>query len=135
MAGVTGTYGKDYILAAAFANGAQRVSYRLALLTAKPAPDDDGSELAEVVAADYARITVAASVFTADSGAMYNESTVTFPTATNDWGVIRYWALTTALTGGEFITAGRLTTAKRVNTGSVASFEPGALSLALFDTA
>lgn len=136
MPGGTTTYGKDYLLEAAFARGAQIGTFHVALLLSEPGVEDDGSTLDEPTAPSYVRKAVSASAtFASFNGGLSNYVGVTFASAAEDWGVIRYYALCDASTGGELICWGKLVSARNVVTGGQPFFEVGSLSFAAFDPA
>jgi len=94
----------------------------LALSTADPT--DDGSGIAEPSGNGYAR---KATTFGAASSRVITQSgTVTFDQASGSWGTITHWALYDALTAGNIMAHGALSTSKSVvsgNTPSVAGSE------------
>lgn len=113
------------------------------LLTA--APDDTGGGT-EVSGGSYARVAVTSSlsnwagsqgagstaVSSGTSGTTSNNSAITFPTPTANWGLITHFALYDASSGGNMISYAALTQSKNVNNGDAApSFAAGALTLQL----
>ena len=58
-----------------------------------------------------------------------NSSILTFPQATAPWGVVSYFGLWTAASGGTFQGSGQLTTPSSVNNGDSARFLTGSLTI------
>lgn len=75
----------------------------IALLVTMPSFNDSGEDLNEPTAGDYARLAVdntRANFSEADNATITNASTFEFPVATNDWGLIRGYAICDAASGG-----------------------------------
>ena len=94
---------------------------------------DDGLEsgtlTSEVSGGSYAREVMtfdAASAGSADSAA-----TVTFTTATATWGTITHVALMDALTGGNVLFHGAVTTSKTIESGDTFQISAGNLTISL----
>ena len=95
-----------------------------ALFTVAPTPSTAGTE---VSGGSYARVAV---TFGAPAlGVTSNSAPVAFPTATADWGTVAAVAIMDALSGGNLLYFGALTTPKAVDNGDTASFAAAALSL------
>jgi hypothetical protein len=60
-------------------------------------------------------------------GTKSNGTSITFPTATGNWGTITHFALVDASSAGNILFHGDLTTPKTISTGDTASFAVGAL--------
>jgi len=60
-------------------------------------------------------------------GTKSNGTSITFPTATANWGTITYFAILDASTSGNILFYGDLTTPKTISTGDTASFAVGSL--------
>ena len=58
-----------------------------------------------------------------------NSAILTFPQATAAWGVVSYFGLWTAASGGTFQGSGQLTTSAPVNNGDSARFLTGSLTI------
>lgn len=95
------------------------------LFTAAPGEAGGGTE---VSGGAYARqaVTFIAPV----DGATENSADVTFPVAAANWGTITHFAIFDALTVGNMLYHGTLTTARTVNSGDQAKFLAGALDVA-----
>lgn len=95
------------------------------LFTAAPGEAGGGTE---VSGGAYARqaVTFIAPV----DGATENSADVTFPVAMANWGTITHFAIFDALTVGNMLYHGTLTTARTVNSGDQAKFLAGALDVA-----
>lgn len=102
-----------------------------ALYTTNPTDSTNGTE---VSGGSYARVEASASFGTAPSaGSVSNDATITFPTATADWGTVTGFALRTESSGtaGSMLAWGALTANKTVSNGDTASFAIGALTITL----
>lgn len=96
------------------------------LHTANPAEDASG---AEVSGGSYARQSMA---FGAPSdGVCTNSGTVTFPTATLDWGTVSHFALWDNVSGGNMLFYGALTQSKLVSNGDTFKFNIGQVTVSL----
>lgn len=113
----------------------------VALFTANPTDSAAGTE---VTGGSYARVAVVGSLAnwagtqaaastvasSGTGGTTSNNGTITFPAPTANWGVITGIAICDALTAGNELFFGALTTSKTVNNGDAApSFAAAALSL------
>jgi len=95
-------------------------------------PTDDGSGLAEPSGSGYARLaTTGASWGTASGGALSNASAIEFAIATGSWGTITHFALFDALSGGNILAHGTLTTPRAVTAGITPRFSIGELDVDL----
>lgn len=102
----------------------------LALSTADPT--DDGSGMAEPSGMGYARkVTAGADWNAASGGAIDNANDISFAAATGSWGTITHFALYDALTGGNMLAHGELTTAKPIGNTDVAKFTAGDIDITL----
>ena len=92
-----------------------------------------GATAGEVSGGGYTRATVAngtANWPTAASGAKANGGTISFPTASADWGTVGYWGILDASgTAANMLYWGALTTSKVVSNGDTARFNPGDLDI------
>jgi len=84
----------------------------LALYTSDPTDADTGTE---VSGGAYARQAI---TFSAPSnGSTSNSSTITFPTATANWGTITHMGIRDASSGGNLLFYGPLSVSKTITTG------------------
>ena len=91
-------------------------------------PTDDGSGT-EVSGGSYAR-TVA--TFDAPSnGSSSTDADVQFPQATDNWGNVTHFGIFDAVTGGNLLYHGILTSAKNIETGDVFKIATGNLTVTL----
>lgn len=91
-------------------------------------PTDDGSGT-EVSGNAYAR---QAATFAAPSnGAATTDADVQFPQATGNWGTVTHFAIFDALTTGNMMYHGALTTSKTIETGDVFKIATGSLTVTL----
>lgn len=102
------------------------------------APNDTGTGFTEVSTGSYARVTVAAASWNAATAGeptvADNTSTITFPTATADWGTIVAFGLWDATSSGNLRMWGTISPSKVVSNGDTASWAAGALDVKLGDT-
>jgi len=95
-------------------------------------PTDSGSGISEPSGGSYARKSTAPADWDAAvSGTVDNANAITFVEATGSWGAITHFALYDALTGGNMLAHGALTTSKIIDDGDVASFAAGDLDVSL----
>jgi hypothetical protein len=111
------------------------------------ATNDANTGQVEVSGGAYARVAVPStllywsgtqgstntSISSGTSGTTYNINSITFPAPTGaNWGVITAFGMYDALTGGNLLFYGNLTTPKTVNNGDAApTFSASALSIQL----
>jgi len=96
-----------------------------ALFTADPT--DTGSQASEVAGGSYARQSITWGTISA--GSVSNSGAVTFPVASGSWGTVSYVGIMDALTTGNMLYKGALTTAKAVGIGDQVSFGIGTLTV------
>lgn len=81
----------------------------------------------------YARIAVTQNddnwSAASTGGATSNSDAITFPTATADWGIVSGVFVADALTGGNLLLHGALTTPRDVQNGDVFKFNAGDLDV------
>ena len=83
------------------------------LFTSDPGEAGAGTE---VSGGSYALQTIA---FTVTGSQASSSAAVEFPTATASWGTITYAAVYDAVSGGNLLASGALTTSKTIDTGAV----------------
>jgi hypothetical protein len=88
-----------------------------------------GTQTSECSGSAYARQTIAFDA--AASGSTSNTSTVTFPTATGNWGTITHVAVMDASTSGNVLFHGAVTTSKTIETGDTFQVSAGNLTISL----
>lgn len=106
----------------------------VALFTA--VTDGEAGTVTEVATGSYARVAVTASVSnwsdaTGNNGTTANVNTVTFPTATVDWGTVTHFGIYDAPTAGNLLIYAALTASRNITTGSTPSFAASALTIQL----
>lgn len=92
---------------------------------------------AEVAGGSYARVAVtnnatnwpAAAVASNGKTMKSNANSITFPTASADWGWITQWAIVDAATGGNIYYYGTFDVAKQILFGDTATLPPGAIKI------
>lgn len=100
----------------------------LALFTADPGEASGGTE---VSGGAYARQRLDPDTAAASAGSAASNADKTFPVATADWGTVTHVALFDALSGGNRLWHGALTTSKVIATGDQFKFNSGDLTFAL----
>lgn len=93
----------------------------LALSTADPLDTEAG--IAEPTGGAYSRATI--TFVTATTRNVTQKAKITFPQATASWGNITHYAIYDAVSGGNFLAHGSLTTAKTVASGNTPSVATG----------
>lgn len=95
-------------------------------------PGEDGSSLAEPSGNGYARVaTTNAGWAAASGGSRSNSSAITFNSATGSWGTLTHVCIFDALTGGNLIASGALTSSQAISTDQTARFDTGDLTISL----
>ena len=98
----------------------------VALYTTDPGEGGTGTE---VSGGSYARV---AGTFGAPSnGVSTNSAAIEFAQATGSWGTVSHMALYDAITSGNMLFYGSLTTSKTIESGDVFKFSTGELSVTL----
>lgn len=98
----------------------------LALHTADPTEAGTTGELSGL---GYARQAITFGA--ASSGAAANTSTHTFTASGGNWGSVTHCSIWDAVTGGNCIYKGALTTARTINSGESATVAAGAITASL----
>lgn len=99
----------------------------LALSTADPT--DDGSGMAEPSGNGYARKAITFSA--ASSRQIDQNADVNFDQASGSWGTITHWAIFDALTSGNMLAHGALSTSKQVVSGNTPSVASGEVTISV----
>ncbi len=95
-------------------------------------PGDSGAGLNEPSGNGYARVQTEAADWNATvSGLLDNANTITFNSATGNWGTLTHFALFDAVSGGNMLAHGILTDAKTVGSGDTIRFVAGDLDVIL----
>lgn len=97
----------------------------VALFTTDPGEAGTGTE---VSGGSYARQTIA---FTVVDSLASNTAAVEFPTATASWGTITHAAVYDAVSGGNLLASGALTTSKTIASGDVLRIPAGDFDISL----
>lgn len=131
MAGSKADYLEDAILDHVLGGGdySRPVNVYIALFTT--APGDAGGGV-EVTDGAYARVTVTNNLTNwpaSSGGSKSNGASFDFLTATADWGTILAFVIMDALTSGNFLYWGDVTTPKAVNDGDTAKFPIGSITI------
>jgi len=91
-------------------------------------PLDDGSGMAEPSGKGYARVEIP-NWDTASSRGTQNEELFTFPETRGSWGDLTHFALFDALTSGNMLAHGALTTTRSPVNGDSIFFKPGTVDV------
>lgn len=105
--------------------------YVAALTSPMTSPSGGGTE---VTGGSYARVNVtnnATNFPAASTGAKANGTTISFPTATANWGTVNNIAVFDAASGGNLIAFDTLTSSRDVNSGNTLRLTAGQLALTL----
>jgi hypothetical protein len=95
-------------------------------------PLDTGAGLAEPSGGSYVRkSTAGADWSTAAAGSINNANDVTFVESTASWGTITHFAIFDAVSGGNMLGHGELTSPQLVGDGKVAKFLATTLTITL----
>lgn len=89
-------------------------------------PTDAGSGT-EVTGNGYARRS--ATFATPSNGVSTTSATIEFPQATGSWGTVAFFGIYDALTGGNLLIHGALTTSKTIDNGDVFRITSGNLTV------
>ena len=103
-------------------------SVYLGLFTTDPTDADSGTEVSTSGTA-YARETITFDAASAGSAA--SAATVTFSAATANWGTITHIGLYDALSGGNLLFHGAVTTSKTIESGDTFQVSAGNLTISL----
>lgn len=126
-------YGASYIAGALFGRANTiPATYYFALTSTPPDPSISASFLNEPTGGGYARLAVANNTTNfnaASGGAVTNAVDLTFPIATADWGVVAWYVICDAATGGNVIMYASFDMPRLIQAGSTASFQAGQLAL------
>jgi hypothetical protein len=98
----------------------------VALFTSDPTDAGTGTE---VSGGGYARQS--ATFAAASSGSASTDATVTFPTATGNFGTVTHVAIFDAVTTGNMLFHGAVTTSKTIETGDTFQISTGNLTISL----
>jgi hypothetical protein len=100
-------------------------AWYLALYTVAPTDTGGGTECSGT---SYARQSF---TMTVSGDTATNSANIEFPTAGSSWGTIVAVGVFTAVTGGDLIAYGNLTTSKAIDTGDVFRIPAGDLDITL----
>lgn len=98
----------------------------IALFTTAPTDSSGGTE---VSGGSYARVSSAGKWAAPSAGSVSTNATITFPTATADWGTVVAFAVMDASSGGNMLYWGALSANKTVSNGDTASVASGGLTI------
>ena len=90
---------------------------------------EENTPSAEIGGGSYARKTATFAV--ASSGSSATSATITFDTATANWGTVTHVAVLDAATAGNVLFWGAVTTSKTIETGDTFQISSGNLTISL----
>ena len=99
----------------------------LALCTVATVDADDGTTITEANYTSYARVEVSDDWAAAASGSKDNANILQLPAATGGTSTATHFALCDALTGGNMLIHGQLTSSLAISNGITPAFAVGAL--------
>jgi len=102
----------------------------VALATASFADDNSGTAN-EISTTGTAYARQAATFAAASGGSASTSATITFPTATANWGTITHFGIYDASTAGNLLYHGALTASKVINNGDTFEIQAGNLTVTL----
>ena len=106
-------------------------AWYIALFTTATTDAGGGTEVS-TSSTGYARQSIAFTVATSSgSTKASNSATITFPTATANWGTVSYMAIYTASTGGTMLFHGPLVSARTITTGDAFQIATGNFTIEL----
>lgn len=100
----------------------------LGLFTSDPTDADTGTEVTTIGSA-YAREAITFGA--ASGGSAASNATVTFSAATANWGTITHIGIYDALSGGNLLFHGAVTTSKTIESGDTFQVSSGNLTISL----
>lgn len=107
----------------------------LSLLAAIPGPERSGLDLEEVQGRNYYRVSLGVGSTTwsydSETSCVTNDASITFPTATADWGTFPNYCLSCVVFGGYVALAGTFDSPKIVTSGSTLVVGPGEIKVRL----
>jgi len=105
----------------------QPATVYVGLATSSFADDNSGTGEISTTGTAYAR--QAATFAAAASGSCSTSATITWPTATANWGVISHFGVFDASTAGNLLYHGALTASKTINNGDTFEITSGNLTI------
>jgi hypothetical protein len=117
----------DHVFSIGAGSAYAQPSLYVALSTADPG--ETGAGLAEPAGNAYARVAFADWART--NNTVSNNSNVTFPEATGNWGTITHFAVMDASTGGNVLMSSTVSPSQSVISGNTMLFKTGNLTVSL----
>ncbi len=100
----------------------------IALFTAAPADSGGGTE---VTGSGYARQSTVFEAASSPGGTTQNSGAASFTAAGGNWGAVTHMAILDAVTAGNMLWHGAMTTSRIVNDGDTLTFSIGNIDLTL----
>lgn len=132
MSGFITADGENYMLDLFTGSYTPLPTYYFALgRTKPPTRHTTGSEFDEPITADYKRApyTNASGNWTERVSSVFNVTQIAFPVATSAWGLVKYWAICDAPTGGKLLWVGSFTVPLTVGAGDQVVLAPGQVAM------
>lgn len=98
----------------------------------KTAPNLSGGNVSEPSGGGYARIKLT-GLSTPSNGVVTNSNAIDFAESTASWGTVTHFVVYDALTGGNLLMYGQLTTSRSVETATIMTIKAGALTLSVIN--
>lgn len=98
----------------------------------KTAPNLSGGNVSEPSGGGYARIKLT-GLSTPSNGIVTNTNAIDFAESTAAWGTVTHFVVYDALTGGNLLMYGQLTTSRSVETATIMTIKAGALMLSVIN--
>lgn len=103
-------------------------AWYVALYTAAPSDSGGGTE---ITGNGYARQSATWDTASGTGGTTANSADISFTASGGDWGAVSHVAIHDALTGGNLLWHGAMTSSKTVNDGDTLQFSTGNIDLTI----
>ncbi len=100
----------------------------------KTAPNMSGSNVTEPSGGGYSRVKLT-GLSTPSNGTVTNSNAIDFNESTASWGTVTHFVVFDALTGGNLLMYGQLTTSRSVEPSTIMTIKAGALTLSVLNPA
>ncbi len=98
----------------------------------KTAPNMSGGNVSEPSGGGYARIKLT-GLSAPSNGVVTNTKAIDFAESTASWGTVTHFVVYDAMTGGNLLMYGSLTTSRSVETATIMTIKAGALTLSVIN--
>lgn len=100
----------------------------------KTAPNMSGSGVSEPSGGGYSRVKLT-GLSAPSNGTVTNSNAIDFNESTASWGTVTHFVVFDALTGGNLLMYGQLTTSRSVEPSTIMTIKAGALTLSVLNPA